>query len=83
VDVYLDVAATPVDSLDVKGYSWLVGGPAGNLTASPGSATVTAGQQLPVTASWSGLAAGQRWLGLLGFTDGTNPVGSTILSVTT
>jgi hypothetical protein len=83
VDVYLDVAATPADSLDVKGYTWLLAAPAGNLTASPDSATVTAGQQLTVTASWSGLAASQRWLGLLGYTDGTNPVGSTILSVTT
>ncbi|MFL6077455.1 MAG: S8 family serine peptidase [Mycobacteriales bacterium] len=82
VDVYLDVSATPVDSLDVKGYTWLLGGPTGNLTASPASAAVTAGQQLTVTAAWSDLEPGRRWLGLLNFSDGANPVGSTLLSVT-
>jgi hypothetical protein len=31
--------------------------------------------------NWSGLASG-RWLGILDYNDGTNPIGSTFVSIT-
>jgi hypothetical protein len=79
VDVFNNPAANP---LDVKLHSWIVGGTnAGNLTLSPASQSVTLGGAATVTASWSGLTAGTGYLGVIEYSDGTNQVGSTILSV--
>jgi len=54
---------------------------AGNLTATPSSQPVTIGQQVTVTAGWSGLSAGKHYLGMLEFGDGTATRGQTILTV--
>ncbi len=53
---------------------------AGNLTATPTSQSVTLGNPASVTLNWSGLASG-RWLGIVNYNDGTNAIGSTLVSV--
>lgn len=55
---------------------------AGNLTVTPASQPSTVGGTVTVTAAWSGLTAGQRYLGVVEFGDGTQTVGSTVLAVT-
>jgi hypothetical protein len=54
---------------------------AGNMTATPASQSVAPGQTVPVTAAWSGLTAGTRYLGRVTFGDGTADVGSTLVRV--
>jgi subtilisin family serine protease len=53
---------------------------AGNLTATPASQPVTLGSSAMVTLSWSGLATG-RYLGVVNYSDGTNAIGSTLVSI--
>jgi hypothetical protein len=53
---------------------------ASNLTVTPASQSVTLGNSANVTLNWSGLATG-RWLGILNYNDGTNAIGSTIVSI--
>jgi hypothetical protein len=52
----------------------------GNLTALPTSQSVTLGNPATVTLNWSGLASG-RYLGLVNYDDGTNAIGSTLVSI--
>jgi subtilisin family serine protease len=52
----------------------------GNLTVTPASQSVTLGNPANVTLSWSGLASG-RYLGRVNYNDGTNPIGSTLVSI--
>ncbi len=79
VDLFAAVSASPVD---VVLNSWVVpSANAGNLTVAPASQTASVGAALTVTASWSGLAPG-RYLGLVEYGDGTQTIGSTVLSVT-
>ncbi len=82
--VFVDLFANPsADPLAVKLHSWTVGtGSAGNFTATPASQSVTIGGAATVTAGWSGLAAGSRYLGVVEFSDGTAALGSTTVSVT-
>jgi hypothetical protein len=35
-----------------------------------------------VTLNWTGLSAGGRWLGRVEYGDGTNVIGSTLVSIT-
>lgn len=53
----------------------------GNLTVTPAAQSVTLGNPANVTLNWSGLASG-RWLGVLNYSDGTNTIGSTTVSIT-
>jgi hypothetical protein len=53
----------------------------GNLTATPTSQSVTLGTPTTVNLNWSGLASG-RWLGNVNYSDGTNTIGSTLVSIT-
>jgi hypothetical protein len=53
----------------------------GNMTATPTSQPVTLGDPATVTLNWSGLASG-RWLGIVNYSDGTNAIGSTRVSIT-
>jgi hypothetical protein len=55
---------------------------AGNLTVTPASQPVTVGGTATVTAAWSGLSTGTRYLGVVDFGDGAVPLGSTVLTVT-
>ncbi len=83
-DVYVDLFATAsgVTSQAVSEFSWVLGStPAGNLTASPASQSVTIGTPATVTATWSGLTAGVRYLGSIEFGNGSAPVGRTIVRV--
>jgi hypothetical protein len=54
---------------------------AGNLTVTPASQSVTLGHSANVTLNWSGLASG-RYLGIVNYSDGTNAIGSTFVSIT-
>jgi subtilisin family serine protease len=80
-DVYVHLfAATGAPT--VPQFTWVVpGAAAGNLTATPASQSVTTGTTAMVTLNWTGLAAGTRYLGAVGYSDGTNTIGQTIISV--
>lgn len=81
-DVYTDVFATPTAPVTVNTYSWAVPGTAsGNLTATPTSQSVTNTGAASVTLTWTGLSAGTHYLGVVGYGDGTNSVGRTVVSV--
>ena len=73
--------AVPGATIDAMPNVFLVPDSAsGNLTATPASQSVTLGNSATVTLNWSGLAAG-RYLGVVNFGDGTNGIGSTLVSV--
>jgi subtilisin family serine protease len=81
--VFVDLFNNPdTGPLAVKLHSWVVpASAAGNLTANPASQSVTLGKPATVTAAWTGLTQGSRYLGLIEFSDGTNPLGATVVSV--
>jgi subtilisin family serine protease len=82
-DVYVVQFALPsgVGEQDVKANSFIVAGAVGNMTATPASQAVTLGGAATVTIGWSRLTAGQHYLGVVMYGDGTNPVGSTLVAV--
>jgi len=53
---------------------------AGNLTAAPASQAVTLGHAATVNLSWSGLPGG-HFLRIVSYSDGTNGIGRTIVSI--
>jgi hypothetical protein len=64
-------------------FSWIVGTTnAGNTTVSGVGPAVTGVTQTH-TATFSGLAAGTRYLGRVDYSDGTSTIGRTLLTVTT
>lgn len=68
--------------LTVPLHLWnLTGQDAGNLRATPDSLSVTQGTAVPLTASWSGLDASKRYVGLLNFIEGGRAAGSTVVTV--
>lgn len=70
------------DTAEVPLHIWaLSDADAGNLTVDPESADVTVGGTVDYTVAWSGLEAGLRYLGAVNFSDGTDPVGQTLVSV--
>lgn len=61
---------------------WVVGdGDEGNLVVTPDSQPVTVGETVSFDVSWSGLDTTKRWLGVLGWTNGSEAVGSTLVSI--
>lgn len=79
--MFVNAFASPTGSVTAKANVFVV--PAtdsGNLTATPTSQSVTLGGAATVTLNWSGLAAG-RYLGIVNYGDGTNAIGSTLVSV--
>jgi hypothetical protein len=66
-------------------FAWaLTDTPSNAFTAAPAaSQTVSLGQILPETFSWSGLSAGNRYLGRVAYGDGSAPLTTTLLSVST
>jgi hypothetical protein len=82
--VFVDLfAAASTDPRDVVHHRGVVGpGAMGNLSVTPPSQAVTTGQAATVTVGWSGLDAGRRYLGLVEYGDGSQTVGSTVVSVT-
>ena len=80
--VVLFGAATGQTSATVPTYLWnLTGTAAGNLTATPAGQAVTAGTPVTVTATWTGLTAGQRYLGRIAYGDGTDVAGGTFVRI--
>jgi subtilisin family serine protease len=80
--VTIDYFAGAGDSLDVKLNSFALGTTAvGNMTVSPVTQQVTTAQPATVTASWSGLDAGRRYLGAVTFDDGTTAITRTLVNV--
>ncbi|MDQ2914059.1 MAG: S8 family serine peptidase [Chloroflexota bacterium] len=65
-------------------FTWVVNGKAtpSNLTAT-GPSAVTIGATASVTATWTGLTAGTKYLGWINYSDGTSSVGRTIVSINT
>jgi hypothetical protein len=83
-DLYVDLfgIATGVTSQAATAFNWSLGtAAAGNLTVSPASTPTTLGVPLQLTAAWTGLSAGSRYLGRLSYSDGTTAVGSTVIQV--
>ena len=79
-DVYVDLFSSA--AVTARLNSFTVGaGPAGNATVTPASQAVTLGRPTTVTLAWTGLAAGNRWLGWIGFGDGAGASGRTVVSV--
>jgi subtilisin family serine protease len=63
-------------------FRWLVPSTAaGNLTVTSSTSTATAGGTADVTVTWSGLLGGSKYLGRIGYRDGSGEIGSTIISV--
>jgi hypothetical protein len=63
-------------------FSWAIGPDLSNMTVSaPTSATVGTTEQ--VTVGWSGLTAGTKYLGAVSHSDGSNPLGLTVIRVDT
>ena len=79
-DVYVDLFAG-ADEQAVKLNHWELATSTGNLTATPATQPVQAAGQANVTATWTGLTAGTRYLGQLLYTDGADGSGSTVLRV--
>jgi subtilisin family serine protease len=66
-------------------FAWaLTGSPSNPFTTSPSSQAVTTGQTIPTTFGWSGLPAGNRYLGRVQYQDsGAATIGTTQISVST
>jgi hypothetical protein len=79
-DVYVDLYAG-ADQQTVKLNHWELQNPESNLTVSPAGQTVQVAAQTNVTASWTGLTHGTRYLGQLQYSDGADGSGWTILRV--
>jgi subtilisin family serine protease len=63
-------------------FGWLVPSTAaGNLTATPSTTSATIGGTGSVAVSWSGLAAGTKYLGRISYSDGRAEIGSTLVGV--
>jgi len=83
-DVYVDAFAIPGgDSVVAKLNTFLLGNTkAANFSVTPASQTARLGQPTTVTASWRGLNTSTRYLGRITYTDGSRPIGATVLTVT-
>ena len=80
--VLFGVAAGQGSTLTVPTFGWTLDGTAkGNLTVTPASQPVTAGAAASVTAAWSGLTAGSRYLGRISYGDGSTTAGGTFVRV--
>ncbi len=68
-------------SNDIALFTWLLdGAPKGNADVTA-PASVTVGAPVDVKLDWTGLAAGQRYLGRVVYGDGTADRGSTVVSI--
>ena len=83
-EVYVDLWSLPggASEAKVQHHHWVVQGDEGNLTVSPESQDVAMGDPTTVTAEWSGLEKGTRYLGVVGYGDGSEQLAATVLSVT-
>ena len=80
--VTIDYFDGATETLDVKLNSFALDGTSkGNLTVTPASASVTTGTPVSLTAAWTGLAAGTRYLGAVNYSDGTAALGRTLVNI--
>lgn len=65
-------------------HTWLIGpnSPDHPATVAPATHPVSRGDTVPATVSWRNLPAGGVYLGLVGYGDGPDTVGTTVLTVT-
>jgi hypothetical protein len=80
VDVYVDLYAG-ANAQQVKLNHWELQKGAGSLTVTPASQPVQVAGQAAVTASWTGLNAGTRYLGQLHYTDGADGAANTLIRI--
>ncbi|MGZ0147353.1 S8 family serine peptidase [Kribbella sp. WER1] len=80
VDVYVDLYAG-ANEQQVKLNHWEIQKGTGNLTVTPATQQVQVAAAASVTANWTGLTAGTRYLGQLHFSDGADGSGSTVVRV--
>ncbi|GAA1578994.1 MULTISPECIES: S8 family serine peptidase [Kribbella] len=80
VDVYVDLYAGASEQ-QVKLNHWELQKGAGNLTVTPATQQVQVAAEASVTANWTGLTAGTRYLGQLHFSDGADGSGNTVVRV--
>jgi hypothetical protein len=83
-DIYVVQFALPAGQTenDVKFHAFVVPPTAaGNLTVTPASQPVTAGQTRTVTATWTGLTPGQYYLGIVEYGRSGTPMGQTVIQV--
>ena len=80
--VYVHGFATDGPDANYTLFVWKLGSAdAGNLSVSGAPASATIGGKSTLTFSWSGLAAGKRWLGAVDYGNGSSTVGSTLVRV--
>ncbi|MGH3736320.1 MAG: S8 family peptidase [Micromonosporaceae bacterium] len=79
-EIYVDLWGGP-NEVTAKHHGWVIGGAEGNATVAPESQSVTTGGAATVTLSWQGLTAGTRYLGAVVYNDGTDDVGTTVVTV--
>ncbi|MFD7157761.1 S8 family serine peptidase [Kribbella sp. NPDC059898] len=80
VDVYVDLYAG-ANEQQVKLNHWELQKSTGNLTVTPATQQVQVAGDTTVTANWTGLTAGTRYLGQLHFSDGADGSGNTVVRV--
>ena len=80
--IYVDLYAGG-DSTDMVFHSWSVGGESTHLSVTPTSQKVAMSKTWDVTAKWSGLDAGKRYLGAVSYSDGKKALKTTFVSVNT
>ncbi len=79
---FANLFASPAGPVAVSADSWvLTGSAAGNFTATTASLSVTTGATVNNGLSWTGLTAGQRYVGSATYSDGSATVGRTIVNV--
>ena len=63
-------------------HTYTVVGDQGNLAVTPSPVTVVSGEAVQLTAAWSGLEAGTRYLGAIGYDFGAGAAAHTVVTVT-
>ncbi|CAN5736470.1 hypothetical protein BH24ACT8_BH24ACT8_22540 [soil metagenome] len=72
------------ETADVPTHLFLVTeADADNLTVTPESSSVIVGEDTTLNFAWAGLAPDSRYLGAVNYSDGTEEVGRTLVSITT
>ncbi|MEV5966914.1 S8 family serine peptidase [Kribbella sp. NPDC051952] len=79
-DIYVDLYAGAKQH-QVKLNHWELQKLADNLTATPATQQVQVAAQTTITATWTGLTRGTRYLGQLHYSDGADGSGNTVLRV--
>jgi subtilisin family serine protease len=80
-EVYVVTFTIPAPEQDVKLNTFLVGAGSPTFTAAPVSQPVTAGRPVAVTAGWSRLTAGKRYLGVVEYGNGTTALDRTVFLI--